>query len=99
MIPYLLGGHDGVVHGREQIRKLLDKAAPRKPGRRTFYRRGYFTNGSLLVWEYPRATPDGEQMDFFEVMEIADGLIQMHRVYWGWRGVEVIKTDAYYKDT
>jgi hypothetical protein len=37
-------------------------------------------------------------MDFFEVMEIVDGLIKSHRVYWGWRGVEVIKADAYYKD-
>ena len=28
------------------------------------------------MWEYPRATPDGEQMDFVEVMEIDDdGLI------------------------
>jgi hypothetical protein len=37
-------------------------------------------------------------MDFFEVMEIANGLIQAHRVYWGWRGVEVLKSDAYYKE-
>ncbi|HVW72325.1 MAG TPA: nuclear transport factor 2 family protein [Rhizomicrobium sp.] len=99
LIPHLLGGHDGVLRGREKIRALLEKAAPRKPGKRTFYRRGYFTDGATLVWEYPRATPDGEQMDFFEVMEIAGGLIQIHRVYWGWRGVEVIKADAYHKET
>lgn len=98
LIPYLLGHGNGVLKGRAEIKKLLDKAAPRKPGKRTFFRRGYFTNGSLLVWEYPRATPDGEQMDFFEVMEVLDGLIQAHRVYWGWRGVEVIKTDAYFKN-
>jgi ketosteroid isomerase-like protein len=99
LIPYLLGGTDGVLKGRDQIRALLEKAAPRKPGRRTFYRRGYFTDGSRLVWEYPRVTPEGEQMDFFEVMELADGLIQAHRVYWGWRGVEVLKADAYNKGT
>lgn len=99
LVPHLLGGHDGVLRGRDQIRKLLDKAAPRKPGKRTFYRRGYFTDGRTLVWEYPRAKPDGEQMDFFEVMEIADGLIQRHRVYWGWKGVEVIKADAYHKES
>jgi ketosteroid isomerase-like protein len=98
LVPYLLGGTNGTLKGRDEIRKLLDKAAPRKPGRRTFYRRGYFTDGRFLVWEYPRATPDGEQMDFFEVMEIANGLIQVHRVYWGWRGVEVLKADAYYKE-
>jgi hypothetical protein len=99
LIPYLLGGTNGVLKGRDEIRKLLNVAAPRKPGRRTFYRRGYFTDGSMLVWEYPRSTPEGEQMDFFEVMEISVGLIQAHRVYWGWRGVQVIKADAYYKDT
>jgi ketosteroid isomerase-like protein len=98
LVPHLNGGTNGVLRGREEIRQLLDKAAPRKPGRRTFFRRGYFTDGNQLVWEYPRATPDGEQMDFFEVMEIADGLIKSHRVYWGWRGVEIIKTDGYHKD-
>jgi len=98
LVPHLLGGNVGVIKGREAIRELLEKAAPRKPGSRHFHRLGYFTNGSGLMWEYPRATPTGEQMDFMEVMDIRDGLIQWHRVYWGWRGVEVIKADAYYKD-
>jgi hypothetical protein len=35
--------------------------------------------------------------DFVEVMEIADGLIQRHCVYWGWRGVKVIQDDTYHK--
>lgn len=35
-------------------------------------------------------SPDGEQMDIVEVMEIADGLIAHHRVYWGWLGVGMI---------
>jgi len=99
LVPYITGRTNGVLNGREEIRKLLHRAAPRKPGSRTYYRRGYFTDGRVLVWEYPRATPDGEQMDFFEVMEIEDGLIKRHRVYWGWRGVEVLKADAYYKET
>ncbi|MGK9234960.1 nuclear transport factor 2 family protein [Inquilinus limosus] len=97
LVAHLLGRPDGVLRGRDRIKALLDKAAPRKPDRRSFHRRGYFTDGRTLVWEYPRATPDGEQMDFFEVMEIEDGLIRQHRVYWGWRGVEIIKADAYYK--
>jgi hypothetical protein len=50
-----------------------------------------------MIFEYPRVTPDGEQMDFVEVMEIGDGLIQRHCVYWGWRGVKVIQDDAYHK--
>lgn len=98
LVPHLLGGNVGIIKGREAIRQLLEKAAPRKPGSRHFHRRGYFTDGTGLMWEYPRATPTGEQMDFMEVMDVRDGLIQWHRVYWGWRGVEVIKADAYYKD-
>jgi uncharacterized protein (TIGR02246 family) len=98
LVAHLLGTKTGILQGRDQIHALLEKAAPRKPGKRTFHRIGYFTNGALLMWEYPRATPDGEQMDFLEVMEIESGLIQKHRVYWGWHGVEVIKSDAYHKD-
>lgn len=95
LIPHLLDTDTGVCQGRDQIRALLETAAPRKPVKRTFHRTGYFTDGKTLVWEYPRATPNGEQMDFFEVMEIENGLIQKHRVYWGWRGYEVIKDDEY----
>jgi ketosteroid isomerase-like protein len=98
LVPYLLGRTPGIVSGRDEIRKLLAKAAPRKPESRTFARAGYFTDGHLLMWEYPRATPDGgEQMDFAEIMEIEHGLIKRHRVYWGWRGVEVLKADSYWK--
>ncbi|MCW2558410.1 MAG: hypothetical protein JWP55_2374 [Mycobacterium sp.] len=39
----------------------------------------------------------GEQMDFVEVMEIEDGLIRAHRVYWGWRGVPILANDEYHR--
>jgi len=33
-------------------------------------------------------------MDFVEVIELNDdGLIQYHKVYWGWRGVAVLSRD------
>ena len=74
------------------------QVAARKPPLRTHYRTGFLTDGNrTMIFEYPRATPDGEQMDFVEVMEIADGLIQRHCVYWRWRGVKVIQDDAYHK--
>ena len=37
-------------------------------------------------------------MDFFEVMEIEDGLIRRHRVYWGWFGVKTLREDGYRRD-
>jgi hypothetical protein len=48
-----------------------------------------------LIWEYPRETPNGDQMDFVESMEIENGLIRQHRVYWGWFGVKVIEENRY----
>jgi steroid Delta-isomerase len=49
-----------------------------------------FANGRQLTWEYPRATPQGDQVDLVEVMDIADGLIVHHRVYWGWVGFKAL---------
>jgi hypothetical protein len=76
---------------------FLKKVAERKPPLRQRYRTGYFTDGRKLMWEYPRETPEGDQMDFVEVMELNDeGLIQHHRVYWGWRGFDVLERDEYH---
>ena len=48
------------------------------------------------MWEYPREAPDGEQLDFVEVMEIDEGgLIRRHRVYWGWFGLSVLERGEY----
>jgi hypothetical protein len=41
-----------------------------------WYRTGhFFANGRQLTWEYPRATPDGNQIDLVEVMDVSGGLI------------------------
>ncbi|WP_433715192.1 nuclear transport factor 2 family protein [Nocardia sp. CA-084685] len=97
-VPLTMGTESGVVHGHNELRPVLEQVAARKPPLRTYYRTGYLTDGArTMIFEYPRQTPTGEQMDFVEVMEIADGLIQRHCVYWGWRGVQVIRDDAYHK--
>lgn len=97
LIPHLLGQETGVCKGHTEIRQLLKKVAERKPSARKHYRKGFCTDGKTLMWEYPRLTPDGEQMDFMEVMELKDGLIYYHRVYWGWFGFKVINDDAYHR--
>jgi hypothetical protein len=97
LIPHLLGWERGICKGRDQLMIFFEKLAERKPPVRRHYRTGYFTDGKKLMWECPRATPSGDQMDFVEVMELNDvGLIQQHRVYWGWYGVDVLKRDAYH---
>ena len=56
-----------------------------------WYRTGtFFSNGGQLTWEYPRATPQGDQVDLVEVMDIAGGLIAHHRVHWGWVGFKTL---------
>ena len=95
LVCHLLGTGTGICKGQQELRQLLEMVAKRKPTIRKYYRTKYFTDGKTLMWEYPRATPDGDQMDFVEVMELKDGLIRHHKVYWGWRGFEVIRNDKY----
>jgi hypothetical protein len=95
LIPYLMKTESGVLKGKEQLRLLLGKVAERKPAIRKNYKQNFFTDGKVLMFEYPRITPNGEQMDFMEVMDLVDAKIQYHRVYWGWHGVKVIQDDLY----
>jgi ketosteroid isomerase-like protein len=95
LVPHLMGTEAGVCRGREELKRFFEILKTRKPKARQYYRTNYFTDGRKIMWEYPHTTPTGEQMDFVEVMEIEDGLIQKHRVYWGWFGFNILKNDQY----
>ncbi|HEY6442318.1 MAG TPA: nuclear transport factor 2 family protein [Candidatus Acidoferrales bacterium] len=98
LVPHLLGTEKGICKGHAELRRLFQTLAQRKPPVRRFHRTPFLTDGkNKMMWEYPRATPEGDQMDFVEVMELKNGLIQNHRVYWGWFGVGVLQRDAYHK--
>lgn len=89
LVPAILDDvADGVLKGRAAILRFLTEGTRRRPNELVrWYRTGcYLTDGRTLMWEYPREAPDGEQIDIMEVMEIAHGLIQRHRIYWGWKG-------------
>jgi steroid Delta-isomerase len=82
----------GILRGRSEIRPFFE-AGFRKLGNELsrWYRTGlFFTNGRQLTWEYPRETPQGDQVDLVEVMVVANGLIAHHRVYWGWVGFQTL---------
>jgi hypothetical protein len=96
VVAHLLGGR-GVCRGHEELRPFLTRVVARTPDERHYHRAGFFTDGRRATWEYPRETPAGEQMDFVEVMEIEGGLIHAHRVYWGWRGVDILANDQYHR--
>jgi hypothetical protein len=98
LVPHLLGTKTGVLHGREELKRLFDLLAVRKPSIRQYFRTGYLTDGRRLLWEYPREGAKGDQMDFVEAMELnSDGLIQRHCVYWGWLGFGVLQRNEYHQ--
>jgi ketosteroid isomerase-like protein len=90
LVCHLLGTKDGVVRGHAELRPFIEQVFAHQPPQRRRFRTGYFTDGTRLTWEYPRDSPDGDQVDLVEVMEIRDGLIQHHRVYWGWYGLALL---------
>jgi len=99
LVSHLCAKERGICSGHEELRPFFEMLRERKPPVRQHYRKTYFTDGKTVIWEYPRETPKGEQMDFAEAMEINDdGLIQHHNVYWGWFGVGVLQRDEYRKD-
>ena len=95
LVRHLLGTEEGVIRGRDNLREFVEKVLARTPPSRQRYRDGFFTDGRRLIWEYPRAAKDGQQMDLVEAMDIVDGLIQRHCVYWGWLAVKVLEEDRY----
>lgn len=91
LVQHLLQRRDGFVQGKESLRKFIEKVFETNPPQRKRFKQGFFTDGHVLTWEYPRSSPGGEQMDLVEVMEIEDGLIKRHRVYWGWYALNVLR--------
>jgi steroid delta-isomerase len=83
---------EGILRGRREIEALFARNFKALASEfRELYRTGlFFSNGRHLTWEYPRKTPGPEQVDLFESMDIENGLITYHRVYWGWKGLKTL---------
>ena len=94
LVPVILPEkRDGVLRGREELLAFMTKAAANRPEEvLKWHRSGRWLSDGVrqLAWEYPRLTPDGEQSDVAEFMEIEDGRIAAHRVYWGWKSATMI---------
>ena len=93
-MPVVLDGgkSDGVLRGKGEIGRFLTAGARSRPiDLVRWYRSAtYFSAGGTLIWAYPRVTPEGDQVEIVEVMEIANRLIRHHRIYWGWKGCLLI---------
>jgi hypothetical protein len=102
LVPAIFEGRSGVLNGHAEIRPFFEEGARRRPNQLVrWYRTGsWLTDGKrVLMWEYPRQAPDGDQIELVEVMEIEHGLIQHHRIYWGWFGVNQLTQNAVRKAT
>jgi hypothetical protein len=91
LVAHLLKQRDGIVRGKAELRSFIARVFETNPPQRKRFKQGLFTDGRVLTWEYPRASPDGDQMDLVEIMEIENGLIRRHRVYWGWYALNVLR--------
>jgi len=91
LVQHLMNTKEGIVQGKERLREFIARVFQTNPPQRKRFKQGYFTDGRVLTWEYPRVSPEGEQMDLVEVMEIENGLIKRHRVYWGWYALNVLR--------
>ena len=92
LVPRLLARADGTLRGHAELRPFFAAGTQRQPNELVRWQRSgeFLTDGRLLFWEYPREAPDGDQLDLAELMEIVDGRIQKHRIYWGWRGFALL---------
>jgi hypothetical protein len=101
LVPAVLDARtSGVLCGHNELRDFLAAGARSRPiDLARWYRTNqWLTDGKrLLVWEYPRETPDGDQVEIVELMEIEDGLIRRHRIYWGWLGTGLLARSAVQK--
>lgn len=85
--------HDsGILRGKADISAFFATGFQTPSnGLGRWYRTGtFFSNGRQLTWEYPRQTPDGDQIDLVEVMDLSGDRIVHHRVYWGWIGFRTL---------
>jgi predicted SnoaL-like aldol condensation-catalyzing enzyme len=92
LVQHLMKSETGIVHGKDNLRLFITRVFRTNPPQRKRFKQGFFTDGRIITWEYPRLAPDGDQMELVEIMEIEHGLIKRHRVYWGWYALGILKS-------
>ncbi len=92
LVPAIMDKPNGVLNGQKEILEFLQEGTKRRPNElvRRYRTDSYLVNGNTLVWEYPRETPNGDQVDILELMELENGKIKHHRIYWGWFGTQML---------
>lgn len=85
LVPRILEGESGVLTGHLELEPFFRRGTASRPNELArWYRTGiYQFDGRTLIWEYPRQTPKGDQLDLVEVMDLHGPQIAHH---WGWCG-------------
>tara|TARA_R110000772_G_scaffold56211_8_gene128012 strand:+ start:104 stop:526 length:423 start_codon:yes stop_codon:yes gene_type:complete len=96
LVNVLLKTDDGIVTGRDNLRNFFGIILSDGPPLDDRHRESFFTDGKTMIWEYPRITPKGKQLEMTEVMHLENGLIKVHRIYWGWESARKIFTEGYH---
>jgi hypothetical protein len=96
LVPRILDRPRGTLRGKAELGQFFAEGGQRRPNDLVrWHRNGEFLwDGHTLSWEYQRATPEGDQVDIAEVMQLVQGRIVAHRIYWGWFGTEMLIRDA-----
>ncbi len=83
LVPRILDQPGGVLRGTAELERFFTEGGRRRPDELIRWQRAgtYLWDGRILSWEYQRGTPDGDQVDIAEVMELDNGRIAAHRVY------------------
>lgn len=93
LIPILCEVPRGILTGHAALRQFFEEGGRRRPDPLVrWYRepQRFAFDGQRLQWEYPRDTPEGEQIGLMEVMDLEAGLIRHHRIYWDWLGLNML---------
>src|SRR5580698_10987433 len=61
LVQHLLKSSQGIVQGKENLRHFIKLVFQTSPPARKRFRTGFFTDGRVVTWEYPRVSPDGDQ--------------------------------------
>jgi ketosteroid isomerase-like protein len=57
LVCHLLGTEEGLVRGREALRRFVEQVYAHQPPQRRRFRTGFLTDGARVTWEYPRESP------------------------------------------
>jgi ketosteroid isomerase-like protein len=89
LVARILGKPDGVCRGHAEIRALAN-AILKQRGPRWGRHEPPVVRGNTLFIEYRRALPEGEQLDYVDVIEVESGAITSLRAYWGWKALATL---------